>query len=203
MKIEGEAIYVDSTGKRHSVEGVGSLPDDILFESLNVSGSCSFANISCDKVKIEGECAGKSIKAKKISASGSVEIDSIKIEGDLEVSGSVESAFISAKEILLESRGSSIGEIKCDTIKIFENKSINSSILSKIFGHSSLTNINSRVRIKKIDAITVDLQNCSVGEITCRDAFIGENCAIEKLIVADKCDVATSSTVGEIIRANQ
>ena len=180
MKIEGEAIYVDSTGKRHSVEGVGSLPDDILFESLNVSGSCSF------------ECAGKSIKAKKISASGSVEIDSIKIEGDLEVSGSVESAFISAKEILLESRGSSIGEIKCDTIKIFENKSINSSILSKIFGHSSLTNINSRVRIKKIDAITVDLQNCSVGEITCRDAFIGENCAIEKLIVADKCDVATS-----------
>ncbi|MBQ7476271.1 MAG: hypothetical protein IJT06_02605 [Selenomonadaceae bacterium] len=203
MKIEGEAIYVDSTGKRHSVEGVGSLPDDILFKSLNVSGSCSFANISCDKVKIEGECVGKSINAKKISASGSIEIDAMKIDGDLEVSGSVDSEFISAKEIVMESRGGSIGEIKCDTIRIFESEGINGSIFSKIFGRSSHANINSRVRIKKIDAVTVDLQNCSVNEITCVDAIIGENCAIEKLTVAGKCDIAANSTVGKTIRANQ
>ena len=69
MKIEGEAKYVDSRGKTHSIEGVGSLPDEVNLQSLNVSGSIEFDEISCDKIKIEGSGEGKSLTAKNISVS--------------------------------------------------------------------------------------------------------------------------------------
>ncbi|MBR2734047.1 MAG: hypothetical protein IKN27_13995 [Selenomonadaceae bacterium] len=57
----------------------------------------------------------------------------------------------------------------------------------------------SRIRIKNIDADIVELENCAVSVIKCRDAVIGTNCAIEKFFVAGKCTVADDSTVSETL----
>ena len=200
MKIEGEAVYIDMTGKRHSIEGVGSLPDMAL-QSLSVSGSFSFNELSCDNLKVEGECNGKSIVAKKISTEGTFEVDSVEVE-TFKFSGSAEIEKIVAKEILIESREGSIDAIKCDRLKIFHSElnEVESSIMSKIFGVKISRRNNSRVQVKTIEAEIVHLENCVVEVIKCKDAFIGANCAIGKLFVAGNCEVVPDSTVGETIR---
>ena len=199
MKIEGIASYTDSAGKRHSVEGIGSLPDAAL-QDLNVSGSLSFDKLSCDDVEVEGSIGGKLLTAKKISVEGSFDVGVTDVE-TFNLSGSIDAEKLTAKEILIESRGGNIGAIKCDKLKIFHGEihEVGASILSKIFGGKVSRQSNSRVRIKNIEADTVELENCAVDVIKCRDAFIGTNCAIEKLFVAGKCTVADDSTVGETI----
>lgn len=202
MKIEGIANYVDSNGKRHSIEGIGSLPGGTELQSLNASGSLSFDNLDCKEFKIEGECQGKSINAKNISVSGTFDVHTVKTEKDLKIEGTLDSENVIAEEIIMESRDGLIGEIKCNKIKIFHGEihDIGGSILSGIFGKKFQYQGNSRVRIEKIDADTVNLQNCEVTEIKCTDAIIGSNCAIKKLIVSGKYKVAENSTVGEVIQ---
>ncbi len=200
MKIEGIASYIDAAGKRHSIEGIGSLPDGTALQELNVSGSFSFDKISCDNVKVSGEFGGKLLTAKKISVEGSFDVGVTDVE-TFNLSGSIDAERLTAKEILIESRGGSVGEIKCDKLKIFHGEihEVGVSILSKIFGGKVSRQSNSRVRIKNIDADTVELENCAVAVIKCRDAVIGTNCAVEKLFVTGKCTVADNSTVGETI----
>ena len=202
MKIAGEAVYVDAAGKRHSIEGLGSLPDNKELQSLNAAGEFSFGEISCDELKVSGSCSGKSIAAKNISAEGSFEVDAVNVEEKFKLSGGVRVDDLCAKEILIESRGGSIGAIKCGKLKIFHNEvhEVGSSIFSRIFNHKVSHHSDSRVRIETIDAETVHLENCDVDVIKCRDAFIGKNCAIEKLSVSGECKVADDSTVGETIR---
>ena len=55
------------------------------------------------------------------------------------------------------------------------------------------------VKVENIDAEKVELENCEVDEIKCRDAFIGSNCIVEKLFVANKEEISSDSQVGEII----
>ena len=202
MKIAGEAVYVDAAGKKHSIEGIGSLPDNNDLQSLNVTGEFSFDEISCDDMKISGSCEGKSLNAKNISAEGTVEVDAVNVEERFKLSGSADIEKITAKEIIMESRGGSIGSIKCDKLKIFHGEihEFGSSILSRIFDGKSSRHNNSRVRIENIDAETVHLENCAVEVIRCKDIFIGSNCAIEKLFISGECKVVSDSTVGETIR---
>lgn len=184
MKISGEGNYSDATGRRHKIKGFGTFSDDMPLQSLNVSGELSFRKISCDTIKVSGEGFGDSLTAKKFSAEGTLKINSIRVSEILKVTGILKAANITADEIIVASRNGSIGTIKCRRIKIFETND---------------TQSNSRVRIKSIDAETVEIENCAVEVIRCRDAVIGTNCAIEKLIVAGKCTVAADSTVDETI----
>ena len=203
MKIEGEAKYVDSRGKTHSIEGVGSLPDEVNLQSLNVSGSIEFDEISCDKIKIEGSGEGKSLTAKNISVDGSLEVDEVKVESLFKISGGVNIDNLTADEILMESRGGRIGAIKCGSVKIFhgEDHEVGGSILSGIFGHkASQHKISTRVQIKTIDADKVNLQNCEVDVIRCNSAKISSNCVIEKLLVTGECEIADDAKVGETVR---
>ena len=200
MKIAGEATYVDKGGHRRTIAGIGSVSDGEL-ESLKVSGSCTFDEIDCDDVKIEGECSGSSLSAKNATISGTLKVKTLKVEGKLNVSGSVHSDELDAGEIVMESRGGSIGAIKCGRIKIFEHGGveINGGFLSRFFGGSARS-ADSRVRIKSIDADEVNLQNCEVDVIKCKDAIIGSNCVIGTLNVEGSCEVADGSTVRETIR---
>ena len=198
MKIEGEARYVDSRGKTHSIEGVGSLPDDVNLQRLKVSGNIEFDEISCGKIKIEGSGEGKSLTAKNLSVEGSLEVDAVKVESLFQVSGGVKIDNLTAEEIVMESRGGKIGSVKCGKIKIFhgDGYEVSGSILSGIFGRK----ISSRVQIKTIDADKVVLQNCEVDVIRCNSAKIGSNCVIEKLLVTGECEIADDAKVGETIR---
>ena len=202
MKIAGEAVYVDAAGKKHSIEGIGSLPDNNELQSLDAVGEFSFDEISCDDMKISGSCEGKSLIAKNISADGTFEVAVVNVEERFKLSGSADIEKITAKEIIMESRGGTIGAIKCGKLKIFHGEihEVGSSILSKIFGEKVSHNNNSRVHIENIDAETVHLENCAVAEVKCNDAFIGANCVIDKLFVAGECKVVPDSTVGETIR---
>ena len=184
MKIAGEAVYVDAAGKKHSIEGIGSLPDNNELQSLNAAGDFSFDKISCEDMKISGSCEGKSLNAKNISVEGTIEVAAVNVEERFK-------------------RGGLIGSIKCDSLKIFHGEihEFGSSILSRIFGGKATHN-NSRVRIENIDAGTVHLENCAVVEVKCKDAFIGANCVIDKLTVSGECKVAGDSKVGETIRTN-
>ena len=203
MKIAGEAVYVDAAGKKHSIEGIGSLPDNNELQSLNAAGDFSFDKISCEDMKISGSCEGKSLNAKNISVEGTIEVAAVNVEERFKLSGSAEIKNLVAKEIIMESRGGLIGSIKCDSLKIFHGEihEFGSSILSRIFGGKATHN-NSRVRIENIDAGTVHLENCAVVEVKCKDAFIGANCVIDKLTVSGECKVAGDSKVGETIRTN-
>lgn len=186
MKIAGEATYVDGKGRRRSIEGIGTVPDDEPIQSLKVSGSCSFDVLVCDSVNIEGECDGSTLTAKSATFDGTVKVDALKVAGDLDVSGNVRSNAIEADRVVVESCSGSIGEIKCGRLRVFE--------------HGSARNINSRVRIKNINADEVNLQNCEVDVIKCKDAIISSNCVIGTLNVEGKCEVVDGSTVKETIR---
>ena len=101
----------------------------------------------------------------------------------------------------MESRGGSIAEINCENVKIFHSDGFNSSgIFSKIFGsHKSNIKADSRVRINKITADKVELKNCEVDEIKCKDANIGSNCIIKTLFVEGECEIAADSKVVNVI----
>lgn len=209
MKIEGEARYVDSRGKTHSIEGIGSLPDDVNLQSLKVEGNIEFDEISCGKVKIEGSGEGNSLTATSLSVEGSLEVDTLKVEEALEISGTIEAGSVDAEEIEIESRAGKIDAVKCRKIKIFhdDGDEISGKFLRKVFDELDVKvtrhKSRSRVRIKSIDAEKVDLQNCEVDVIRCTDAKIGENCAVERLIVSGEYEVADDSKVGEIIREDE
>lgn len=200
MKIAGEAIYIDRSGHRRTMAGMGSVSDGEL-ESLKVSGSCEFGDLVCDDVKIEGECSGASLKSRNVASSGTLRVKMLIVEGKLKASGSVYSDVIDASDVDMESRGGSIGTVKCGRIKIFEHGGveINGGFLSRIFGGSARS-ANSRVHIKGIDADEVNLQNCEVDTIKCKDAIIGSNCVIGTLNVEGSCEVVDGSTVKETIR---
>lgn len=202
MKIEGEAVYIDAAGKRHSIEGVGNVPDNIALQKLKVSGSFKFDAVSCDEVKISGECNGKSLNAKNISVEGTAYIDTVEADS-FQLSGSAKICNLVAEEIIIESRKGTIDSIKCGKLKIFHDEinEVGSSIMARIFGVKVSNHSDSLVHIKTIDAETVHLENCAVEVIRCKNALIGSNCAIDKLFVAGECKVADDSTVGETIRA--
>ena len=219
MKIKGSGSYTDANGRNHRVLGMGELSDGEHLRSLKVSGNVSFDKISCDDLNVSGKgdggsisagelktsgelsfddiscdeavtsgkCAGKSITAKNFSASGKVEVDSLTIAQTLKLSGKPQIDFVTADEIFIGSRDGSIGAVKCRRLKIFHDENF-------------FDRQRSRVRIKSIDAETVELENCTVDVIKCRDAVIGKNCAVEKLFVAGECKVSADSTVGETIR---
>ena len=203
MKIEGLASYLDTADRRHNIEGIGSLPDGIALQKLNVSGSFSFEELFCDNVKSSGEVTGKILTGKKISAEGTFEVDSVKVE-TFKLSGSAEIENLVAEEVIIESRGGSIGSIKCGKLKIFHEdiNEVGASIFTRIFGGKATQHKNLRVRIKNVNAETIHLENCAVVEIKCKNAFIGANCVIDKLHVSGECKVADDSTVGETIRTN-
>lgn len=201
MKIEGDAVYIDTAGKRHLIEGVGNVPNNVALQKLKGSGSFKFDKVSCDDISISGECNGKSFNAKNISIEGTADIDTVEADS-FQLSGSAKIGDIVAEKIIIESRKGTIGAIKCGKLKIFheEINSLDKLILSKIFGGIASHHSDSRVNIKSVDAETVHLENCAVDVIKCKDAFIGANCTIDKLFVADECKIAADSKVGEMIR---
>jgi len=168
MRIEGKAAYVDKGGKNF-IKGRGSLPEDILLKSLEVSGKIFFEKISCDDLKIKGDGKGATIVGKNISVHGSLKAEKI-----------------SAEKVVVQSQRSTIEEVHCDSLKIFESDS---------------TQKKSQVKVKKIVAKKVELENCEVEEIFCTDAFIGTNCKIGKLTVENDCEVAADSKIANIIRS--
>jgi cytoskeletal protein CcmA (bactofilin family) len=186
MKIEGEAKYIDSKGKRHHIEGVGNFPTEML-EFLIVNGMLIFDEITCNKIKIFGDCDGEKITAQNIFVEGTLKIESAKITESFEVEGKVKLHSLEAKEISAESCEGKIGKVKCDTIIIFHYP-------------NEYQKINSRFKIKNINAQKVYLENCEVEEINCKNAVIGSNCVIEKLIVSAECEISADAKVHEIIR---
>ena len=186
MKIKGSGTYKDSSGRSHSVIGVGEVSDDEKLRKLEVAGTLTFDKISCDKINVSGKCEGDSVSAQILKVSGSCEIDSLTIEQTLEIAGKPQIDSVTADEILIASRSGFLGNIKCRKIKID--------------GGFAPVKSWSRVRIKNIEAEVVALENCEVDVIRCKDAVIGSNCTIEKLFIAGKCEIAADSTVGETIR---
>ena len=192
MKIKGEGIYVDAAGVLHEVKGKSVLSDDVILQSLKVSGKLEFDKISCDNVDIAGKCECDALTAKNISVKGKIDANSIE-----------------ADEIVVESRSGLIGTVKCGKLKIFGHTSTaTEEIFAKFFGSKffdddivTIGNNDSRVQVKSIDAVKVELENCEVGVIRCNDATIGTNCAVGKLFVVGECEISSNSTVGEIIRS--
>ena len=184
MKIKGEGMYIDSTDVRHEVKGIGSLPDDITLKSLKASGTFSFGKISCDKINVSGKCEGGSIVARNFSVAGKVELDSVE-----------------ADDIVIESRAGSIDKLKSLKVKIFNRGyEVANALFAKFFGgHDTVQEKNSRLYIKCIESDNVELENCEVDVIRCKNAFIGSNCTVEKLFIAGEYKVDANSKVGETI----
>lgn len=201
MKIRGSGLYTDANGKRHRVAGISEWSEAEKFRELKVSGNLSFEKISCEEIELSGKCEGAFVTAKNFSASGKVEVDSMSIEQLLKLSGKPKINAVEADEIIIAARNGFIDEIKCRVLRIFENsEKIGLEVFEEIFGkHFPRSEYNLRVKIKKIDAETVELENCTVDVIRCKDAFIGSNCSINKLFFAGECKIADDSTVGETI----
>ena len=166
--------------------------EKISCDKISISGKCEGGTVSAQSLKISGACEADSVSAKNLSVSGKIEVDSLTIEQTLEISGKPQIDSVKADEIVIATRNGFIGEVECRRIKIFDE--------SEQFNGVKFVQRFSRVQIKNIDAQTVQVENCAVDVIRCKDAFIGSNCAIEKLFVAGKCEVAADSTVGETIR---
>lgn len=218
MKIRGSGFYTDASGRNNKIVGVCELPDSdklqelklsgkLFFENfyckeVNISGKCEGGSLSAHNLNISGRCEGKSLTAKTFSASGKVEIDSMKIEDSLKISGKPKIDFVTADEIIIAACAGFLGVVKCRKIKIFEGSvTANEEFFGKNFvEYFSFNESYSRVQIKNIEANIVELENCVAEVIRCQNAFIGKNCAIDKLFVAGEYEVAADSTVGETIR---
>ena len=236
MKIDGDATYIDKFGKRHLMEGEATLPDETELKILNVDGDIKFDRISCDKIKICGDCSGGSITAEKIFVDGDVKVDatiqvvdSLKVNGDcsaesltankifidgdvkadtikgaesLDIVGDPQVGLIESKDVVINTRSGMIEEINCDNLKIFDNSvNFEGEISFGKFRLKSYPKENfSHIRVKKILAEKVELANCKVSLIQCRDAIIGENCSIEKLIVSGNLELNDKSKVDDIVR---
>lgn len=135
-------------------------------------------------LSVEGDCSGDFVVADKIRIEGNINFKSIRAAHSIDVEGIIKSSSLESGEIDIESQSGKIENIDCKRIKI----------------HHKLKKSNSRVHIGNINAERVDLQNCEVEVINCKDAFIRVNCIIEKLIVEGECDVADGSTVKSTIR---
>lgn len=215
MRIEGSGMYTDETGRSHRVLGVCELTEAKTFQELKISGKLSFEKVSCDEVSVSGKCEGGSITAqsmkvsgtcdsdsiiaKNFSVSGKVEVNSLTVEQTLRISGKPQIDFVTASEVIIATRSGFIGEVKCRKIRIFDETD---KFVDKVFGKgfAEYLSSSSRVQVKNIEADTVALENCTVEVIRCKNAFIGRNCAIEKLFVASDCKIAADSTVGETVR---
>lgn len=184
MRIKGEGIYIDSAGVFHKIKGKSIISDDAILQSLQVSGKLLFDKITCDEVNVYGKCKGGSVYAKNFFATGKIKAYSIK-----------------ADEVIIKSRSGSIDELQGIKIKIFDGVDENAELFAKIFSKQDEEfDDNSRVRIGNINADTVELENCTVEAIKCKDAVIGTNCAIKELFVSGECTVAPDSTVVKTIR---
>lgn len=156
-------------------------------------------------MKIKGEMSYTDEHGKIHKLEGKIILPDDTIFQKLRVDGKAKIEEIEADEFILDSRSSTIGEIKCRKLKIFSNSNDNDEaaevIMSKIFGAKvSVSNENLCVRIKKIDAEKVNIKNCEIEKIKCKDAVIGENCTIDKLIVSGEYEIAADSKVGEIVK---
>lgn len=237
MKFDGDATYITKSGKKYTIDGEGNLPDEIELKKLDVDGDVSFDEISCDEIKITGECRGNALTAEKVFIDGDIKVDVIKVDktfeadgdcfsksltaekifidgdskvdvikaaGTFEINGSLRSDSIESDEVIIESRSGTVGKIKCTDLKIskgdedFEGEIYFGNVKIK----TSSKKISSRIQIKDIEAETVNLQNCEVGIIKCKNAFIGSNCVIEKLIVASEYEIYADAKVSEIIHMN-
>lgn len=200
MEIKGECIYVDTSGVRHKIFGAGDLPDNMALQSLKVSGKLKFDRIICDKIGVTGKVDGGSLTAKNFSVEGEIELDDLQVEQTFELKGKPQVDSVEADEILIESQSGFVDAIKCKNLEIFNRTSAAS--FTKIFGHNFFGEDDddklTRVRIRNIDAETVELENCAVDVIRCKNAVIGKNCAIKKLFVAGEYKISADSKVGEI-----
>ena len=184
MKIKGEGVYIDSAGVFHKVKGKGIISDDVILQSLQVSGKLEFDKIICDKVSIRGKCKGGLIHAKNFFTSGKIKAYSIE-----------------ADEVVIKSSSGLIDELQGLKVKISGYTDDDTALFEKIFfKQDEEFDDDSRVRIKSINADTVELENCDVDVIKCKNAVIGTKCAVKKLFVSGECTVAEDSTVIETIR---
>lgn len=198
MKILGSASYISKSGKKLSIEGISTLPDEFNFKFLKVEGTISFDNLNCEHLKIEGECSGETISAKEISIEGTINVKRVKAERSIEIEGTIKSVSIECDDIGIYSQSGKVEQIRCNNIKIYHTSGEN-SILMSIFG-SPKRRTASRVRVRSINAEKVDLQNCAAEIVKCKTANVRANCIIEKLIVEGDCEIATDSTVSEVVR---
>lgn len=143
-------------------------------------------NISDDlelkSLHIEGESRGSRINLENLEVEGEISVDEI-IVTNLNIEGILKSSKVQAGKISIESQSGSIGEIQCKSIRVFNNRK------SK-----------SRIRIDRITASEVDLENCDVESIECTNAIIRSNCAIRKLSVKGDYTIDGGSRVDEIIK---
>ena len=194
MKISGEGTYVDAAGMFHKFIGECIIPDDIILQSLKVSGKLKFDSIICDKINVNGKVDGDSLTAKNFSVDGKVKIDSLKVSETFSLDGKPKIGNVTADEIIIDSRDGSIDNVKCRRLQIAGGCNIKiGGVLQLKFNDS-----DSRIKIKTINTETAALENCEVDIIRCKDAVIGTNCAIEKLFVAGEYKISADSTIGEI-----
>ena len=200
LKVSGKVSFEKISCAKVSVSGKCK-GDSISAQVVKISGELSVAEVSCDEINISGKCEGKSLSTKNFLGSGKIKLVSLKVEETLKFSGEANVDSVTADEIFIATRNGSIGSIKCRKIKIFDDSErFSGEVFGRIFAvRSSLSKSHLRVQIKNIEADTVDLENSEVEVIRCKDAFIGSNCAIEKLFVAGECKVVADSKVGDII----
>ena len=198
MHIEGEGVCIDANGNRHSIAGIGGLPESGKYRKLKVSGNITFKNISAIEVKLEGDSRGESIKADELSAEGIFKVNEVSIINRFELSGTPNIGCLTARSVDIESRDGFIKKTRCEHVKIYHHDSHGGGILGRVFGYSTSKKIC--VTIGEIEANDVDLQNCQVDEIRCENATIGTNCVIKLLIVKGNCDIASEAKVDEVIR---
>ena len=201
IEVSGSLSFEKISCEKVSVSGKCE-GNSITAKSLEVSGEMSIKNIFGKEVEISGRCKGDSINAKNFSTSGKIEYNSLTIEQTLRISGKPQINFVTADEILIATNNGFLGEVKCRKIRIFDDlERFAEEFFGKIFIEDfSFNKSHSRVQIKNIRAESVDLENCEVDVIRCKDALIGSNCMIEKLFVTGKCEIAADSKVTEIIR---
>ena len=200
LKVSGKVSFEKISCAKVNVSGECK-GDSLAAQAVKISGEFSVEEIACDEVNISGKCKGQSLNTKNFLGSGKIKLGSLKVEETLQFSGEARIDSLTADKIFIATRNGLIGSVKCRKIKIFDDSErFSGKFFGKIFSvHSSLSKSRSRVLIKNIEADTVDLENCEVNVIRCKDAFIGSNCVIEKLFVAGECKVAADSKVEDII----
>ncbi len=211
MTLSGSATAQSARARHIRISGSAHIADEVVAETLHCSGSIhAGGNISASTVDISGSLeSGGSIRSRSfalsgscrsarliraedfISSSGSIAAVELQAGNRITVSGSVRAERLRADRVEIMGGGRA-GGISCTDAEI--NSRGKGRRLFSLFRKADL-------RIESIEAGgRVDIDECSVGEITASSVHVGKSCAVGKIRYRDNCSVETGAEVGETIK---
>lgn len=172
MTIKGKATVKYNNGNCISPKGKLSIADVSNLNSIEGGGKIEFDDIEVDM----------------FSYKGMVQCNSLKVQGDLSISGGLKAKQLQAGGSLsiVFSNDISVSEISASSIKIvpIEEAKFNAfaSFVAKLLNTEISTKVDIMAKFKSVKGDEVELKDCNADMVVCKNIKLRGKCKIKRLI---------------------